>query len=357
MRYLDQPAGKRLTSFAEAATPIQWTPDGRRIYFVSQHKPGGLWSVAVVGGEPEPVMELDGRGANALDIADDGKQGVWISAPLGSALKKYEPDPFATQGVYNRPNLAFSPDRKHILFFLNSGDRGREEAWLMPYPADASNPPRLIFQDLSSWGGTPRFSWMPDSRHVVVSLQADGGSASGLLLADTMSEERTALSRQTTGMGNPRVSPDGDRLIFAQASGGLDIVSVNVETANAQRLVSTERNESMPAWALNQPALVYVMDRSGPPEIWLQGADGNARPLVTFRDFPEGTTQFFMAPALSPNADRVIYLRIPHGSGSEPARLWISSVSGGAPAPLTDGSRSGIGEESGSWSPDGSWFA
>ena len=53
----------------------------------------------------------------------------------------------------------------------------------------------------------------------------------------------------------------------------------------------------------------------------------------------------------------MIYVRIPHGTGSEPSRLWISSVSGGAPVPLTEASSAGTGEASGAWSPDGSWFA
>ncbi len=366
VRYLDQPVGKQLTQFPEGAMPVQWTPDGRRIVFVSSHKPAGLWSVAVVGGEPESVMELDARSGSSAVIANDfsaaallhsesgGKIGVWISAPVGAPLKKYVPDPFATQIIYNRASLAFSPDKRHILLFLNSGDRGREEAWLMPFPADAAHPPQLIFQDLSSWSGTPQFSWMPDSRHVVVALQTEFGSVSRLFIADTMSKDRVALPSQTVSMVVPRVSPDGDRLIFTQPSGSLDIVSLNVETVLPQRLVSTERGESMPAWAQNQPALVYVTDRSGPPEIWLRSADGGTRPLVTAANFPSNTTQWFMTPALSPKADRVIYIYIPHEAGSAVARLWISSVSGGAPVPLTNDG--GLGESGGDWSPDGNWF-
>ena len=97
-------------------------------------------------------------------------------------------------------------------------------------------------------------------------------------------------------------------------------------------------------------ALAYVTDRNGPPEIWLRKGDSD-RPLVTARRFPPGETGLLMGPALSPNADRVIYQRLSGGS----ARLWISAVSGGAPTPLTD--ETGSEEFSvGSWSPDGNWF-
>jgi serine/threonine protein kinase len=188
VRYLESPTGKQLTHFKEWTLPVAWTTDGRRILFVSEHAPAGLWWVAVVGGEPESLMALDKDKTilQDLDVAndasasamlhEDGPVSLWISSPIGSAPKKYSPDPFATRSVLNVPALAFSPDRKQILLFINSGDRGREEAWLTPYPADPSHPPHRIFEDFPTWGGTPTFSWMPDSRRIVVALQTDPGS-------------------------------------------------------------------------------------------------------------------------------------------------------------------------------------
>jgi len=368
VRYLDAPTGKQLTHFMEAAIPVQWSADGRRILFVSTHMPLGLWSVAVAGGEPEPVMPLPATSSNfstvdvendlsaAAMLRNDGKNSLWISSPLGSPLKKYSPDPFATATLLNTPRLAFSPDRKHILLFMNSGDRGREEAWLIPYPADPSHPPRQIFQDFPTWAGTPVFSWMPDSRRIVVSLEADPGSPVQLFLADTISGKRLALTSQNSSMVLPRVSPDGDRLIFTQGSGSLDIVSLNLDSATPKPLIATERSESMPAWALNQPVLTYVTDRSGPSEIWLQGSDGVSRPLVTARDFPAQSTLSFMAPTLSPSADRVLYGRMGHSetAGSSTVHIWFSSASGGTPIPVTNDN--GRSEVAPAWSPDGNWI-
>jgi len=368
VRYLDSPTGKQLTHFKEWTLPVAWTTDGRRILFVSEHAPAGLWWVAVVGGEPEPLMALDKNKTILQDIdvandasasamlTEDGPVSLWISSPIGSAPKKYSPDPFATRSVLNAPTLAFSPDRKQILLFINSGDRGREEAWLMPYPADPSHPPRRIFGDFPTWAGTPTFSWMPDSRRIVVALETDPGSNSHLFMADTVSGRWSALSSQTSIMRAPHVSPDGDRIIFSEPSGSLDIASVTLDNATAKSWMATERDESMPAWALNQPMLAYVTDRNGPLEIWLQSADGFSHPIVTGRDFPAGTTQWLWSPILSPGADRVIYGRTGHSDtgGSSNSRIWISSVSGGAPVPATNDTISN--EYTGSWSPDGNWL-
>jgi eukaryotic-like serine/threonine-protein kinase len=368
VRYLDSPVGKQLTHFQELSSPRGWSADGRRILFISAHPPAGIWSVAVAGGEPESVMPIDQSGnpqlleiaadssAAAIMRANEGKNGLWISSPLGSPLKKYSPEPFATATLLNLPRIAFSPDRKQILLFMNSGDRGREEAWLMPYPADPSHPPRLIFQDFPTWAGTPNFSWMPDSRRIVVSLETESGSPFQLFMADTASGKRLALTSQDSSMQGPHVSPDGNRLIFTEPSGSFDLVSLNLSNAVPQPLIATERNETMPAWALNQPVLTYITDRGGPSEIWLQGADGVSRPLVTARDFPAQSTQWFIAPTLSPAADRVLYTRLGHSeaAGSSTAHLWISSTSGGAPTPVTNDTVSS--EFPGAWSPDGNWI-
>ena len=53
---------------------------------------------------------------------------------------------------------------------------------------------------------------------------------------------------------------------------------------------------------------------------------------------------------VSPDASRTIYTRIGEGTT---ARIWISSVTGGAPIRLTN---EDAAEYTGSWSPDGAWF-
>jgi dipeptidyl aminopeptidase/acylaminoacyl peptidase len=128
-----------------------------------------------------------------------------------------------------------------------------------------------------------------------------------------------------------------------------DIVSVNLQTAAGQRLIATERNEQMPAWAGRQWVMAYVTDRNGPMEIWLRAGDVD-RPLVTAKDLLPGTVAL-IGPAMSPDALRVIYERV---DSKDNARLWISAASGGTPSRLTNVETDE--ELSGSWSPDGNWF-
>jgi eukaryotic-like serine/threonine-protein kinase len=361
VRYLDSPVATQITHLPLYAFPIEWTRAGR-IVFYSLQPPAGLWSVSAVGGEPEPLLAIGdlGEGRNSSVSADGsaiavphkpdgGLFGVWIGSPPGAPLKLYQPAPFAALTIINQPRLNFSPDGKQIMLIRNAG-KG-EEAWLMPYPADASHPPHRILQKLPAFGGTPQFSWMADNRHVVVSTSAEVGAPFQLLMADTVSGEFHELSGGTTDQMYPAVSPDGSKLVFADVANDFDTVSLDLAKATVEPLIATERSEQMPAWASKQPVLAYVTDRNGPLEIWTHQQGQNDRPVVTARDFPPDTTQWFMNPTPSPDATRVIYTRIERG-GAE--HLWMSAMSGGTPVRVV---KNDAEEDiAGSWSPDGLWF-
>lgn len=228
--------------------------------------------------------------------------------------------------------LRFSPDGTQILLVLNAG-RGGEELWLLPYPAGRAEP-RRVLADMRPAGGTPTVGWMPDGRHVVVSAAVESNAAAQLWLADTVSGARSALTSGTTSRLSPAIAPDGNRMILRETSGDLDVVSVDLATGAATTVIGTARNEWMPAWAAKENAFVYVTDRGGPHEIWLRRAGTPDRPIVSGRDFADATA-WFIAPALSPSGDRVIYTRVEQGAIS---RLWISSTSGGTPVQLTNDS-------------------
>ncbi len=159
VRYLDSPVATQLTRITEGGFPIQWTSTGR-IVFWSSKAPEGLWSVSPVGGEPEPLqasytsvasVSRDGSAVALFRYGADRIASVWVSSPPGSEPKPYKPAPFASKDGYNTPTLKFSPDGKQILLIRNNGSG--EEAWLMPYPANAADPPHLILQGFSGGRG------------------------------------------------------------------------------------------------------------------------------------------------------------------------------------------------------------
>ncbi len=362
VRYLDSPVATPITRLVTSGTPIEWTSAGR-IVFHSTQAPAGLWSVSPVGGEPQPLHAIkderaaesasasrDGSALAWWDKGDDGVFTVLIASPPGAEPKPYQPAPFATRNTVASPTVKFSPDGKQLLLIRNAA--GGPEAWLLPYPASETHPPHRTLERVPMHsGGTPTFSWMPDSRHVVLATPPYGGGPDQLYIADTTSETFAVLAGGTTAQRRPAVSPDGSRLVFQEFASDYDVVSVDLATAAITSLVATQRSEQMPAWAYQEAALVYVTDRSGAPEVWLHEPGQLDRPLVTARDFPPDTTDAIMGPVLSPDATRVIYTRLERNG---PGRAWISAVAGGSPVRLVK--TSAERDWPGSWSPDGNWF-
>jgi eukaryotic-like serine/threonine-protein kinase len=356
VRFLDAAMPQQVTSVPEGAYPIAWAPDSMRILFRSDHAPVGIWSASTVGGEPESFCAIPDSVAGAVspDLKSvalirrgpNGEYALWTSSPPGTPPQPYTPDPIHAKSLYNETRIRFSPDGKSILLMMRT-ERGDDESWLVPFPAGS---PKRILQSVRSYSGTPEFSWLPDGRRLVISASPQLEAPPQLWLGDIGSGAITALTSGTAPRRSPAVSPDGTRIVFAEAVRDFDVASVDLDHGSAERLIATERGESMPAWAANARALVYVSDRRGPREIWYRDHAGD-RPVVTEQTFPDGRTEWFMGPALSPDGARIAYVRIEFGSSDH---LWISSPAGGAPVRLTNDQTSA--EFPGSWSSDGNWF-
>ncbi len=363
VRDLAEPVARVVTRRQNRLPAItQWTTTGKLLFFERE----GVWSVSPVGGPPEVLRPLDydqlgianprgtahvARDGSALAVLARGDRtslGVWIAKPPTAPLERYEPAPFESEAFYNVPHLRFSPDGTQLLLIAYAAGQGNE-AWLLPFPPDASNPPRRVLEEVPLGGTGVSFGWLPDNRHVVLAV---AGQPS-LYLADTRSGRFRLLGTTLRAPTTPAVSPDGRRLLLTEPKEELDIVTLDLTTGEATTLIASDRTEMLPAWASNTNALVYVSDRSGPWEIWLRQEPHPDRPLITARDF-DTATLFFIAPTLSPAGDRVIFHRVEaEGDGS---RLWMAAVADDSPEPepLTN---EALTETAGSWSPDGEWYA
>jgi TolB protein len=307
---------------------------------------------------------MDADCNHGCDLSRDGKAfatlvrdkdlgdmfNVAVSDPLGSQLRPYKLAPFASKAAANNPQLAFSPDGKQILLVL-AGENLKEDEWLLPYPS-GSEPPHRIFQRLPATEATPTFSWMPDSRHLVVSLAQEHNSPAHLWMADIESNDLTPLTSGNVIESSPSVAPGGSSLLYQQLTDVLDVVSLTLQDGSAKTLFSTGRQESMPAWSAKTEELAWVTNRSGSYEIWVRGADHSVRPVVTAADFSDRPYKWVQCPSLSPDGDRLIFGRTAEDGVT---RLWMTSLAGGTPVRLTNWE---AGSEFGSvWSPDGTRFA
>lgn len=358
LRYLNSATATPLTRSADAWEPAGWSGDNKRVFVVGKNPRGSdppysLFSVPVVGGDPDVVMPMDGRfvlpgvrvsadGTTlvAVRVDDNRKLSVHTASPVGSALTRYTPAPFETATWSNTPSAQFSPDLRSITLIVDALE-GRQ-TWKLPYPA-GQKAPEHVFRSVpdSGFGG---WSWFPNGRSGVWSF------AGHLWIAGIRQGVRQAVTAgiSSESQSQPALSPDGRQLLFRQARTDYMIVSASLSDASVERVISSEVATGMPAWAWHRNQFVYTSERSGSSAIWVRSEDGD-RPIVTADAFPSAGKSSLILPTLSPQADRVLYTRGTGGSNDQ--FNWISSLSGGPPVRLTNAK--GVIERGGSWSPDG----
>jgi serine/threonine protein kinase len=336
-----------------------WSPDGTRIEYISQARDrDGLWSVSAAGGTAENVLENameaalspDGKTLAFLRAPPDTNAGglaLWLSSPPGATPTQYVRGAVGAGG-FGQGVLHFSPDGSELGAWLESSadkqDRRRSDLWLIPTRGDprvaVSLPPELRFG---------RFSWMPDSRHLVTALRASQTSNEHLWLVDTRRGALTPVTATSSNETEPAVTTDGNRVAMTIREANYDIFEIASDRPTLVPILATSRNELDPAWSARSSLMAFLTERSGQQEIWLRSANGEwERPLVTPATFTS-PTYFLGSPVFSPDGQHLAFFR-----RSDVNRVWTIPVAGGTAVQIAPGD---YAQNAATWSPDGEWIA
>jgi TolB protein len=250
--------------------------------------------------------------------------------------------------------LRFSPDGSRLLIYSDAGISKRETfvGFRMIQLPDGA--PRRVLASLRGQAAGLRFSWLPDSRHIVV-VRTDGPSSGmHLWLADIETDTSRPLTVTNSNESSPAVSPDGSRIVFTSEATNFDLMLVPLDGSPLRPFLSSTRNELDPVWSRTAAQYAFVTDRTGSQEIWLRSEQDNwERALVVDADFAGlSPTLLFSALALSPDGRRLAYQRI---GRSEVGEIWISTLAGGQPIRLLG--PAAAYQDAPTWSPDGDWLA
>lgn len=345
-----------------------WSPDGKRLYFISLAADReSLWSISAAGGTPEVVIEdvigaaISRDGKTIAFLRDTRPQDIVGAAELwfwtaSGGEQRYE----GFRGLrFNEAALAFSPDGRTLAVSAVprtidvAPDARGWQLWLLPMPG--GEPYRRLQSMTEVVPRVTSLTWMPDSRHVVLSLRSIGTLESHLWMADLEGNRAWPLTRGSGSESYPSSSPDGTQVAFSAGESDYDVVEVS--THGVRRMFGASRNESDPVWSSDQSLLAYVTDRNGQDEIWVSSGHGRGahHPLVTQELFGHDLTIMLAAPTFSPDGRRVAYQRN-GGKPFWPLRIWISQTAGGPPVPLLSSTIEGY-QSAPTWSPDGEWIA
>jgi serine/threonine protein kinase len=375
-RSISSSESAQVTHQAFDCTHPFWSPDGQRIYYVSLARDKqGIWSVGATGGTPQLVVENATRGAISPDnqtlafLRDEaradviGTAALWLSTPGGSTPWPAEAVEASAKrrGTFSglqfiEGDLAFSPDGRWLGVYVVPGLEAEAgwQFWVVPLP-DGDESRRLE----SVTRAVPRisaFTWLADSRHVVLGITTLGTPGSHLWMADLDTDRAWQLTHSPDSQSYPSAVSTGGRIAFTAGEPDYDIVEISLDQGVVRPLLAETRNESDPVLSPNGRQMAYVTDRRGQDEIWVRTRQDQIvdLPRVTQSDFVDDETLLLSAPSFSPDGRRIAYQR--NGfNPRRPLKTWISMTAGGQPTLLSRASETIQGAPT--WSPDGQWIA
>ena len=239
----------RLTDDPAADSWPSWSPDGRRIAFISSRDDPdpsddeSVWEIY--------VMNADGSGQTRLT-----NDSAWHSLPR------------------------WSPDGQRIAY--QSRTDGNWQIYVMN--ADGSGRTRLTDESRSS----SELSWSPDSQRIALRSTRDGNNEIYVMSADGLAQTR--LTDNAANDRFPGWSPDGQRIAFySYRDENWDIYVMNADGSAQTRLTDNSARDITPSWSPDGRHIAFSSDRDDPDpddderimSIYMMNADGSGQTRLT----------------------------------------------------------------------------
>ena len=261
----------QLTNGPNGDSDPQWSPDSRRLAFVSKRgdDKAQIWIIPIGGGEAKQLTHAS-NGASNPQWSSDGKRIAFLREEEDSAAEEQRKkagddrvivgtDDFKQQHLWVI-EVETLDDEAELLFSL-SGERSDESV-------DVDKSQRLTA------GGfhVSEPCWSPDGQHIVFvstpSPKADDTMFNGTVhIVDIESENVRKLTGHTAGESSPRWSSDGKQIAYLHSPAGYgqkDLHIISAEGGTSTNLTATQldRNADLPVWSPDGATIYFIaMDR------------------------------------------------------------------------------------------------
>jgi len=352
---------RRLTSDPAQDSHPKWSPDGRQIAFL-RGRPDGttIQLVSALGGADRKLSDF--RGADSLSWSPDGhwlaagRSGEETGQPRGIYLIPVEGGDtrllIASKPRADNDQPAFSPDGRRLAYV--SCDT--TDAWLVGLcdifllelngaRTPSVSPLRLTTQQSFF---TDSLAWTRDGNAVVYAAAAEAAPAELSLWRVGTDGRRPPERIEIAGSAAlaPATAPSRDRLAFTHVTTDSDIYRFEVGRP-VQLVTGSTLHDVEPRLSPDGRRLVFSSTRGGGTyDLWLADADGSNLQQLT-----HGLPGVQGSPSWSPDGRQIVFDSFtrddPH------PHIWIIDADGGMPRRLI--TQAGD-ERLATWSHDGRWI-
>jgi len=343
----------RLTNEGGLNTRPRWSPDSKKIYYVSDRPNTSgssntqVWLMGFDGSEQHAVTNLP-TGADGVTVSPDGNLIIFTSDVYPSCTAANAVPGVDYDAACNKANLDKDADskmharvytnllyrhwtqyqgsrRRHLLIQTLSAGKVRD---LTPGPIDT--PP-------FSLGGPEPYVFSPDSVQIayVANLDSDLSTStnSDIFLVSAAGGPPKQITGGKGGDEGPLFSPDGKMLAFrTQTRPGYEsdlwrLAVIDLQTNAVTSLTdSLDRWVESYTWSADSKRLFFTVDDHGAQPLMMIAATGGG--IRTIAQGPTSITSMQFTPG-----DKVLIYA--EQSGSRPVEIFKATSKGGSGIPLT----------------------